>query len=143
MNMYRELASSCDLCLSSGFPALRRKISLTHVNEAFNSELQTDFTFPYYQDSKISILKINDTGTAYGERVIVSSTSAASMISSFEQFWLYRHGAPKFFGADQEFDCDEFRSFLRAHSIQLFPRVARSSHQSGRVEQNNAVFKLH
>lgn len=142
MNVYRELTSSCDLCLSSGFPSPRRKISLTHVNEAFNSELQADFTFPYFEGSKGTILNIIDTGTAYGERILVPNTSAASVISSFEQYWLYRHGAPKSFGVDQEFDCDQFRTFLRAHSIQFFPRPDRSSHKSGRVERNNAVFKL-
>lgn len=142
MNLYRELTSSCDLCLSSGFPAPRRKISLTHVNEAFNSELQAEFTFPYYQGSKMIILNIIATGTAYGERILVPNTSAQSIIAAFEQFWLYRHGAPKYFGADQEFNSAAFDTFLRTHSIQFFPRPARSSHKSGRVERNNAVFKL-
>lgn len=106
MNVYRELAYSCDLCLSSGFPPPRRKISITHVTEAFNSELQADFTFPYFQGSIITVLNIIDTGKAYGERIVLPGTSVESMISSFEQFWLYRHGAPKSFGGEQEFDCD-------------------------------------
>lgn len=72
-----ELSEACDtvfdsytICASSGRPKHKCYISLTHVNEAFNQEVQADFTLAYIGAEKIGILSIVDLGTNNGERAI-------------------------------------------------------------------------
>lgn len=101
MNHYRELSSSCDICLSSGYPSIRRRISLTHVNESFNDEIQADFTVTYYKGRRMVILNLVDMGTGFGERGIAHENSAVTMVTVFQSLWIYVHGAPRHFRSDQ------------------------------------------
>lgn len=48
----RKVYRDCEICSSTGRPASKRKVSITHVNEAFNSSIQADFvTFTYTETS--------------------------------------------------------------------------------------------
>lgn len=137
-----EAVASCIVCTSTGRPAQHCKVSLTHVNSAFNEEIQADFVMVYIGGTKHEVLNINDAGTRYGERTIASSRSAESIKSMMEVSWLYRHGAPKRFSADPEFCRPVLQRFMTQHGITVLPRPSRSSHKNGRVERNNGVFKL-
>lgn len=136
-----KVYEACDICTSSGRPHNSKKISLTHVNEGFNEEVQADYTVVYIKGEKYFVLNIVDAGTRYGERAIANSRDAATMMQMMETEWLYHHGAPKYFSADPEFCKPVFERFLAGHEITLRPRPSRSSHKNGRVERNNGVFK--
>lgn len=133
--------NACPICASSGRPSDRRKVSITHVNRAFNEEIQTDFTYVRIFDKRYEIINIIDTGTKYGERGIVPSRSAETMKAMFEQLWFYNHGVPKRFSADHEFCRPVLKKFLDSHNIILRSRPSRSSHKCGRIERNHGVFK--
>lgn len=137
-----EVTESCGICASTGRPAQHRKVSLTHVNSAFNGELQADFTVVFINGGKYEVLNLNDAGTRYGERTIATTRSAEAIKTIFEQAWLYQHGAPTRFSSDPEFCRPVLRRFLEGHGVTVLPRPSRSSHKNGRVERNNGVFKL-
>lgn len=136
-----KVHDACELCVSSGQPAPTRKISLTHVNEGFNSSVQADFVMVYIAEQKHVVLNVIDAGTNYGEREIVESRNTRTMKSSLEKNWLYRHGAPDRFSADSEFTTAQLRAFLESHGTEVLPRPTRSSAKNGKVERNNGLFK--
>lgn len=136
-----KIHQACDICTSTGRPRNSKKISLSHVNEAFNEEIQVDYTVAYINEQKYFILNMVDAGTRYGERAIAFSRDAKTMMEMIETHWLYNHGAPKYFSADPEFCKTFFEKFLLAHKITLRPRPSRASFKNGRVERNNGVFK--
>ena len=133
---------ACDICASTGRPKDKKKVSLTHVNEAFNAEIQADYVIVYIKEEKYEVLNIIDLGTRYGERAIATTRSAENMTNMLETEWLYHHGAPDKFSADPEFCKPFMERFLNAHSIELRPRPSRSSAKNGRIERNNGTFKL-
>lgn len=63
--------SSCDICASTGLPASRKKIFLSHINEAFNESIQADFLVVYISSEKYDVINIVDAGINYDERGIV------------------------------------------------------------------------
>lgn len=136
-----KVFNACDICTSSGRPSHSNNISLSHINEAFNEELQEDFTMVYIREQKYFVLNIVDAGTRYGERINARSSNAMHMMEIMESGWIYHHGAPKLIGADPEFCKPFFERFLKAHGIELKPRPARASYNNGLVERNNGVFK--
>lgn len=93
--------NACELCVLSGRPDERAKISLTNVNTAVNDEVQAGFVTAYIRDEKYKVLNIVDMGTKYGERSIAPDKDGTTMMSMLESTWLYRHGAPTNFSADQ------------------------------------------
>lgn len=67
-----KLAAACDkaykacpVCAATGRPANKRKISTTHVHEAFNQELQADFTYVSIRGERFEVLNIMDLATRY------------------------------------------------------------------------------
>lgn len=44
----RAVCDACEICAKNGRPKPARKVSLTHVNAAFNQELQLDFSSQRY-----------------------------------------------------------------------------------------------
>lgn len=136
-----KVFQSCEICVSSGRPCNSKKISLSHINEDFNEELQADFMVVYIKEKKYFVLNIVDVGRRYGERMIAESRGAAHLMEMMETEWTYHHGAPKRFGADPEFCKRFFEIFLKGHGIELKPRPARASYKNGRLERNNGVFK--
>lgn len=136
-----KVYNACEICVSSGNPSIRKKVSLTHVNTAFNEETQADFVIVYIRGIKKEVMNIVDMGTNNGERKIAPSRNAQNMMQIFETEWLMRHVAPKQFSADPEFCRTLFKELLRGHGIQLNARLSRSCHKNGKVERNNGVFK--
>lgn len=120
---------------------MKKKISLSHINEKFNQEVQADFTIAYMGSEKINVLNIIDLGTNYGKRVIAPDRQASKMMSFFEKHWIYHHGAPKSFSADPEFTTDFFQDLLKMHEVECRPRPIRSSSKNVKIERNNGVFK--
>lgn len=102
-----------------------KKVSISHVNQAFNVELQIDFLFPVIRGSKHTIMNMSDTGTNYSELVKCDSRDAQTVIYTIETFWIYRHGAPDAISADDKFNCESLRQFMRVHDIQFKPRPTR------------------
>lgn len=144
-NMVRKVCdrvqSACPICASTGRPTDRKKISTTHLNSAFNQEVQADYVYITIHGKRHEVLNVIDTGTKYGERIITTSRSAEDMKGQFERIWFYRHGAPSNFSADHEFCRPVLRRFLTRHSIIIHPRPSRSSNKTGIVERNNGVLK--
>lgn len=68
----QKVSEACDICASTGRPATSNKISLTHVNEAFNMEVQADFAFEVVRGVKRTIFIITDTGTTFSEGTITA-----------------------------------------------------------------------
>lgn len=137
-----KVCASCDICATSGRPADRRKISTTHINAAFNDEMQADFLYVYIRGHKHEILNMIDLGTRYGERAVTAARSAEEVKRTFETYWFYKHGAPNSFSAGHELCRPVLRKFLDAHGIKLNPRPSRSSHKVGRIERNIGVFRV-
>lgn len=141
MELCRKVFKACDVCAQTGRPSAKKKISISHVNEAFNQSIEADFLVAYIKGEKYIILNIICMGTNYGERVIVKNRSAGIMVSALESEWLYHHGAPRYFASDPEFCNTQMNSFLSAHQVELQCRPSRSSHKNGKVERNNGIFK--
>lgn len=136
-----KVRQACDICASTGTPVPRRKISITHVNSAFNNEVQADFVTILIREERYEVLNIIDTGTRYGERVIAHNHRGDTMMNLFENEWIYHHGPPISFSADPEFGKGFFKKFLSSHGITLHTRPSRSSSKNGKVERNNGLFK--
>lgn len=133
--------SACPICVTTGRPIDRKKISTSHIHSAFNQDIQADYLYVTIHGKKHKILNIFDTGTKYGERTIASSRTADDMKERFEKMWFYHHGAPSNFSADHEFCRPILRRFLTRHSITIHPRPSRSSNKTGIVERNNGVLR--
>ena len=119
-----------------------KKVSLSHVIEAFNEEVQADFAIVYIGNDKLEIFNMIDLSTRYGERAMAVNRSAQNMKDMIESEWLYHHGVPKSFSADPEFCRPVLQQFLKAHAIELKARPSRSSSKNGHIERNNGVFKM-
>lgn len=63
---------------------ITEKVSFSHVNEAFNEELQADFTVENIRGRKYEVMNVVDLGTAYGERVITPAKNAETMKKLYE-----------------------------------------------------------
>lgn len=97
-----KVTSSCNPCAGSGRPANPKKISLKHVNRESNMEVQADFFTIKLGNDNYELLNVVDCSTACGERAIVNSRSADSMLIKFDEIWLCLHGTPAEFSADPE-----------------------------------------
>ena len=132
---------ACEVCVKNGRPAPSRKVSLTHVNQAFNVELQIDFVFPTVRGKKHNVINMTDTGTNYSELVLCESRNAKAIVSAIENTWIYHHGAPEAISADDEFNRAPLQQFLNVHNISFKPRPTRRHNKTGIVERKNATVK--
>lgn len=98
-----KVTGSCIPCARSGRPKNRRELSLSHVNQDFNVEVQADFMTVKNGQEKYELLNVVDCGTGFGERTFVRSRDSHNMMTKFEEVWMCRHGAPQHFSADPEF----------------------------------------
>lgn len=60
----------CNICTSKGRPTHKKKIYLSHVNEAFNREIQEGFNMKYIKVDKYEVLNVVYSGNEYGDRTI-------------------------------------------------------------------------
>ena len=65
-----RVCNACEVFVKNGRPAPSKKVSLTHVNQAFNVNLQIDSMFPTVRGKKRTIINMTDTGTNYCELVL-------------------------------------------------------------------------
>ena len=137
----KRVFGACEICAKNGRPLPSKKVSLTHVNQEFNVELQIDFLFPTVRGCKRTVLNMTDTGTNYSELMLCESRTAEAMIQAIETTWIYKHGAPGAISADDEFNCATLQQFLQVHNIQFMPRPTRRHNKTGIVERKNATIK--
>lgn len=136
-----KVYAACPICAATGIPAFRKKVSLSHVNEAFYEEIQVEFLYASINGTKRIILNIVDVGTRYGERILSPSRDTEQIRIALAKSWIYRHGSPRKLSANHEFCRTSLSKYLRTHNIQLEPRPSRSSSKSGNVERKTAYTK--
>lgn len=66
-NACREVHAACDIFASSCRPYSKKKMSLTHVNEAFNLKIQAELSVVYIRHKVLKVLNIIDINTQYEE----------------------------------------------------------------------------
>eukprot|EP00177_Eucheuma_denticulatum_P007832 GFKZ01014258.1.p1 GENE.GFKZ01014258.1~~GFKZ01014258.1.p1 ORF type:complete len:1202 (-),score=97.36 GFKZ01014258.1:1881-5486(-) len=140
-NAVHEVSEACGICASTGRPAPSVKISLTHVNEAFNREIQVDFGFAIISDQKQLLFVITDMGTSFSEGCISDSRLNENICKMLEHLWIFRHGAPAALSADDEYNRAPLRSLLNTHYITLKPRPARRHNKTGVAERKIQTIK--
>ena len=144
--------ASCNICIQHGRPLPSKKVSLTHVNEAFNEEIQIDFTYAVvyrrsannpntYDREKHILLVMTDTGTRYTEATIVTDRSVSTIINAYEKHWLCKHGASKRLSADDEYHRRALTGYLETHGIIFRARPTRRHNKIGIVERKNGTLK--
>ena len=136
-----RVSEACQVCCKNGRSKPSRKVSLSHVNAAFNEEIQVDFLFVNLKGQNIVILIITDTGTGYSELIIAENRTAQVIVRVIEQSWVCRHGAPKALSADDEYNRRPILDYLRTHEIQFKARPARRHNKTGIVERKIGVVK--
>ena len=135
------VCAACEVCAKNGLPVPTRKVSLTHVNQAFNVEIQIDFLFPTVRGKKRTVMNITDTGTSYTVLCLTEERNADTIINALEVCWICQHGAPETVSADDEYNRTSLRKFLAAHQIQFKPRPSRRHNKTGIVERKNGTIK--
>ena len=133
--------SECEICARNGRPASMRKVSLTHVNSAFNQEIQIDFTHCDIRGTRYTLINMTDRGTVWTEMCIVEKQNIDTMKSSVKRYWICVHGAPGALFADDAYDKPNFHTFLKQHNIVYKPRPARRHNKLGCVERKNRTVK--
>lgn len=141
-SMLDRVSDECTVCVGSSRPQPSAKLSLTHVNEEFNNEVQVDFVFIQIKDTKYTCLYLVDTGTAFSECVITSSRKTDTIITTLNQEWILKHGAPAKLSADEEFSSGILTTFLSTHKICFKARPARRHNKVGIVERKNGTIKM-
>lgn len=136
-----KVFDACEVCTKNGRPKSSKKVSMTHVNAAFNQEIQIDFFFFELSGTKFCILNITGTGTGYTVLAIAPDRSMATIIRIIETEWICKHGAPTAASADDEYNRAVLRDFLTSHGITFKPRPARRHNKLGIVERKNQVVK--
>lgn len=123
---YRKVVSSCDACNGSGRREMKMKISLSHINQEFNGELQVDFEIIRFRKSH-EIVNAVDTGTKYGRQLFVQDRSPRKLKMRLEKHWFYGFGVPKHFCTDPEFTRDVIENIVNLHIVNLQQRPSGSS----------------
>lgn len=136
-----DIVDACEICTKNGQPKTSRKISLTHVNEAFNQELQIDFFYYTICGVKRTVMNTTDAGTGYSELSMVPDRSMPTIVTTIDEGWVCRHGAPKATSADDEYNKLTLRNYLTSHEIVFKPRPARRHNKIGIVERKNGTIK--
>lgn len=100
-------------------PKPTTKISISHINQVFNDEVQIDVTFCRINKKQFPVLHVVDTSTAYSEGSIITERARIALISPFDSDWLFRHGAPLFVSGDDEFNKAVIKKSLAYRSIEF------------------------
>lgn len=136
-----DIDAACEVCARHGKPLPSKKISLTHVNEAFNEEVQIDFTYIEMNGTKYTLIVITGTGTSYSECEIVDAKNVNTIMEAIDRLWICKHGTPKHGSADDEFNRAALRRFSVNHGIEFHPRPTRRHNKVGFVERKNGTIK--
>lgn len=141
LRICREIHDNCLVCAQTGPPAPTRKISLTHVCRAFNTEIQADFMFVAIRATKYCVIHVVDASTGYSETAMSPQRSVSTMASAVETIWIHRHGTPSSFSADTEFTKGDMKQFLITHNINLNERPVRRDNETGITERKHRTIK--
>ena len=112
-----EVDAACEICARTGRPKPSKKISLSHVNEQFNREVQIAFCYVKIRGNQEVIYMITDTGTAYAEGCIARSRNLEHVIFLLEQMWFLRNDAPNALSADDEYHKQRLNKYLAGHNV--------------------------
>lgn len=132
-----EVAQACEICARFGPPTVSLNLSISHINEAFNVEIQMYFMYFVIRDKRHVILHFVDSGTALSEAAIAPSQHLDVISRTFETELINRHGAPESVSIDDEFDGTRKRKlglFLESRNITRRPRPVRRHNKLGIVE---------
>ena len=132
---------ACEFSAKNGRPTPSKKVYVSHVNQAFNVEIQIDLFFPTVRGIKHTIMNLTDTGTNFTEIALCETRLAQTMIHAIETVCISRHGAPRAISADDEYNCVAVRQFLNAYNIEFKPRPTRRHNKTGIVDRKNAAIK--
>lgn len=135
------VSDNCPSCALSGPPAPTKKISLSHVNEGFNVEIQSDFTYLTVREHVYTSIHIVDVGTGFSEIKIVDTRRADRLIEELDAIWICAHGAPEALSGDDEFNRAPIRSALQIRGIRFKPRPSRRHNKCGIIERKNGTIK--
>lgn len=136
-----KVDEACEVCVRNGRPIPSKKVSLSHVNEAFNQEIQIAFTYCVVRSRKRMIMVITDAGTGYSAAQIVQNKNMNLIVEKLDCMWMCMHGAPHSVSADDEYNRKQLTNFLRSHDIQFKPRPARRHNKIGIVERKKRDVK--
>lgn len=78
----------CDICASLGSPKSVKRISLSHVNSAFNTEVQNDFSTVLVDSKRFEILNVAHAATKVVERKIAPRRDVKTMMALFQSEWI-------------------------------------------------------
>lgn len=137
----KEVSRACPSCAISGPPGPSKKISINHVNEHFNEEVQADYTYLNIDGKTYTALHVADVGTGYSEIKIVKSRRADQLVNDIDLVWIYKHGTPKTLSADDEFNREPIREALKKRVIHFRPRPTRRHNKCGVIERKNGTVK--
>lgn len=140
-----QIVDSCMVCARSGLPSKCKKVSLSHVCQAFNIEIQADFMFVDIRKTKYCVLHTVDTGTQYSKCSVFSKGFCKMMAIKIKRSCLLRQGAHQKFSADSEFTKGPMKCFLTTHNTVLdrvFERPVRLHNKAGIVGRKHRTVKL-
>ena len=96
--------SECEIWGRNERPATMRKLYLTHVNSAFNQEIQIDFTHCYIRGTRYTLINMTESGTVWADIRIVEKQNMDTMKGNVESCWICIHGAPGALSGDDAYD---------------------------------------
>lgn len=131
------IVNNCQVCKKTSLPASARKVSLSHIFQAFNEEIQCDFVFVNIRSCKYCVLHVVDFGSGYSGTSIASHRSTELMASLLETIWIHRRGSLRSFSADTEFKRGTMEKVLSGLNIKLNISPDRRHSQTGIVEGKN------
>lgn len=132
--MVERIDTSCEIYLRLKRPTTIQKMSLSHVNEAFNFERLTDYAFVPFGTKRHTVLVMTDTGTSYREADLIKSRNAEGICRAIQYHRVLRHGVPAIFSGDDEFHCGPILRCLVTYYICFTPRLARRDNKTRIVE---------
>lgn len=116
-----NVSKACGICRRTGRPAASIKVSLMHVNAAFNTETKIDFAYQDIGGSKYKTLIFMNTVALYTEGKTETSRKAETVMPTLENYWILMHVAPSSTSADDEYNQTKTKPMLTSHNITFKP----------------------
>lgn len=136
-----QILNACPLCVISSLGSRSRKVSIKHVRQEFNQEIEADFMFVNIQGTKYCALRVIDTGTRCLDTAVVSKLFADTMANTIGTSWILTHGSPSNFSADSEFTHGRMRKFLYTDQIIPSERPVRRHNKTEIITRKHRTVK--
>lgn len=130
-----------DACNGSGRRGIKKKISLSHINQAFNEEVHVDFA-TVRNNVKYELRNVVGTGKKYDQRLVGSERSTKTLKMIMERHWFYEFGSPQCFSGHLEFMSSVMESFIKLQNVTVHQWRAWSSNKNGITESQKGVLKV-